>query len=628
MQPDDEQAEEQNEPEALESVASVHFTLGQKAAIFLPAALGACGLDVLLHAPLPMAVGGVIGAFFLARNSPELYASLKASLSPTSVPSAQAGVPSDRQVMAVVRPGEWSLLDRLMGRHLEYVEMDKVQAQASKQPTERMASSPKPSRTTTRPHDWHERVLVPEPLEDEWLDLDLPEPPTPEQIDALEKRRGLASSELPAPRVQAAGPLLFSSVLTRFTPSLERIYLGQSTDTDGQALYCAAKDLCHVALAGNTGGGKSSLMRLLMAQLCRAGAHVLLLNPHYTRYDLDSGEDWTPFERYLLHEPMACKEYQVIEHYLSYAAEVLLPRRLEQRARSLPTGKPYFLVLDELPAIVRHIRKAPDYLRELLEEGRKVGIFLICAAQDFLVKTIAPDSGGGSIRECYRTAYYVGGDSTTARLLLDLPPRSIPEEQLGKGTVMLRCASVPSLKQAKLVRVPLLDNAALYRLLGPSTYKSAQPEPERSVPVQMSLDLPGSPTAPMTASAMPEHPSTEVVSRMQTALQNISADELLALLMGQLPEVDPTDSRYGKNATEHEAEQPKREIHPPQPVEKDKGPRAEEIDLTAAIALWNSGYNSDRKLAKVFHMTLYQANRLARMIEEQAKKQATEDATD
>lgn len=57
----------------------------------------------------------------------------------------------------------------------------------------------------------------------------------------------------------------------------------------------------------------------------------------------------------------------------------------------------------------------------------------------------------------------------------------------------------------------------------------------------------------------------------------------------------------------------------PVPILPDKGPRAEEIDLAAAITLWNSGYNSHRKLMKVFGITKCQAGRLSQMIREQAK---------
>jgi len=154
-------------------------------------------------------------------------------------------------------------------------------------------------------------------------------------------------------------------------------------------------------------------------------------------------------------------------------ATELLPRRLEKYAHSQPLGKPYFLVIEELPAILAQIKEAPGYLARILREGRKVGIYMITVAQDFLVSTIAP-GGGGAVRDCYRTAYYVGGDSTTAKILLDQPVRELAqvESELGQGTVLLRSSRVPQVKQAQRVRVPYVDNQALYQLLGPSTYVS------------------------------------------------------------------------------------------------------------------------------------------------------------
>jgi hypothetical protein len=277
--------------------------------------------------------------------------------------------------------------------------------------------------------------------------------------------------EEPLPPPTRRGVFNFSSLLGSFTPTLDKIYLGMLPE--GGHIFCKAEDLCHVALAGSTGGGKSSIMRLLMSQLCKAGAQVLLLNPHYTRYDLKSGEDWTPFEKYLHFDPMECRKYSVIEHYLKYTSEVLLPRRREKYAHSMPVGKPYFIVLDELPSIIKHVPDAPGYLSELLREGRKFGIYLITASQDFLVKTIDPSGGGGAVRDCYRTAYYVGGDATTAKIMLDMAPRDIPEHELGKGQVMLRCAS-SEVKKATRATVPYVDNDALYRLLGPSTYRPTQ----------------------------------------------------------------------------------------------------------------------------------------------------------
>ncbi|GHO97254.1 hypothetical protein KSF_073020 [Reticulibacter mediterranei] len=89
------------------------------------------------------------------------------------------------------------------------------------------------------------------------------------------------------------------------------------------------------------------------------------------------------------------------------------------------------------------------------------------------------------------------------------------------------------------------------------------------------------------------------------------------------------DASMSQRQTTGDVAPPPSNVTPlPTPVLPEKGPRAEEIDLAAAIALWNCGYNSERKLMKAFHLTLHQARRLSKMIEEQADKPASERATD
>lgn len=296
------------------------------------------------------------------------------------------------------------------------------------------------------------------------------------------------------------GSCTFSQVLATFQPSETSLFLSYLPGE--QSALASAEGLCHVALAGATGGGKSTLVRLLMAQLCFVGASVLLLNPHYTHYDVRSREDWTPFEPYLYDDPMKCRRYDVIGGYLRQVAEEMLPARLERYSRSLPIGKPFYLILDELPAIVKHVPEAPGYMADLLREGRKVGLFLVTAAQDFLVKTIMKDEGG-AVRDCFRTAIYVGGDATTARVLLDVRG-NIDDGGLGKGVVMLRSAQV---KQAQLARVPYVDNEALYQLLGPSTYKpvvDVYQTPETPVYEQRERDFPERHDATIIDADMPE----------------------------------------------------------------------------------------------------------------------------
>lgn len=251
------------------------------------------------------------------------------------------------------------------------------------------------------------------------------------------------------------GRVDLATCLTSWQPSRDSILL--AVGPGDTAYYAHAKDLCHVALAGATGGGKSNIMRLLLAQLQAIGAKVVLADPHFTPYDPESGDDWRPIMDKLHMQPAVSAT--AIRHMLEWLATDELPQRLERRRNGEHPGGPLFLAIDELPSIVAGVKDAPDHLSRLLREGRKVGLLTIGAAQDFLVKTIG---GSGGVRDCYRTAYYVGGDAQTARVLLDVKG-SVGDGTLGQGRAMLRSKATPT---AQLVKVPYASNEALYRLLG------------------------------------------------------------------------------------------------------------------------------------------------------------------
>lgn len=278
------------------------------------------------------------------------------------------------------------------------------------------------------------------------------------------------------------GPCVFSTALRAFTPTREQIFLGYLPG--GQAVYVTLEDLCHVALAGLTGNGKTTLMRLLVSQLEYVGAKVLILNPHYTSYDIKKHEDWTPIERHLYRPPVT--DFAAIGGVMKWVATVLLRDRMERYRQSISWGEPIFVVIDELPAIVKQVPEFPEYVSAILREGRKVDILLIVASQDFLARTVGPDEGG-AVRKNYKTKMYVGGDVTTAKVLLDIPPAQIPEDALGSGVIMMRNQAV---KRASLARVPYVDNKALYQLLGPSTYVPSEQQPQQDI---QALPLAGSP---------------------------------------------------------------------------------------------------------------------------------------
>src|SRR5215469_617035 len=278
--------------------------------------------------------------------------------------------------------------------------------------------------------------------------------------------RGIDEDDLPTVVFRGQKPVnAFSDLLkTGWRPSLDQIYLG--TKQSGEHIFVPVAKLWHVALAGATGHGKSSLMRLLMAQLCSLQLSVVLLNPHYTIYDLDQDEDWTPFTPYLKRDPLECAEMANIETMLRWMATDLLPRRIERKRRGQSAGKPFFFILDEFPDIKDEIKDAPALISKLLRQGRKYGIYLIVASQGYDVKTLGVEGEGG-IRKCFRTIFYVGGDPVSVKELLNKKVSDIPENDLGQGTIMLKCATI---KDPIIASVPYLDNLSLYILLGDTTY--------------------------------------------------------------------------------------------------------------------------------------------------------------
>jgi hypothetical protein len=275
-------------------------------------------------------------------------------------------------------------------------------------------------------------------------------------------------------------------------PSPESILLGLAEG--GERITVPAKALCHVALVGATGAGKSNALRLLLPQLQAIGARVCLADPHYAALDPESGDDWRPIAD-RLHMAPAVTAGEIGDLFAYLGDE--LARRLELRREGRPWGPPLFLALDELPVIADCVPGAVEGLGKLLREGRKVGLYSVGASQSMLVKVLGGDS---SARECYRTAFYAGGDLRSAAALLDLPQREIAEGALGRGVAYLRSAATAP---ARLVRVPWASNEAVAQLLdlpqAPATGEAAP----RPTPRPIGFVAPAA--VPPAASPRPGH---------------------------------------------------------------------------------------------------------------------------
>ena len=228
---------------------------------------------------------------------------------------------------------------------------------------------------------------------------------------------------------------------------------------EGQPVTAPVRELCHVGIAGATGGGKSTILRLLLTQLLAAGASVILADPHYADVDPRSGDDWRAIRAGLHMQP--AYRYRDIRELLAWLVGEI-DQRLAMRRRGQVWNNSLFLAFDEYPLIAQNVPEAADLVGRTLREGRKVDIFILGAFQDALVRSIG---GNGAVRENYRTAYYLGGDQHTARVLLDVRGR-VDESHLGRGVALLRS---PATTPAREVRVPRLSNEQILAILPTST---------------------------------------------------------------------------------------------------------------------------------------------------------------
>lgn len=271
-----------------------------------------------------------------------------------------------------------------------------------------------------------------------------------------------ASTPLPAlpeaaePELPGPGTLLDVMRQTGFTPSHERILLGQGPG--GTLLTVPADEtLCHILIAGLTGGGKSALFRLLLVQLLAAGVPAYLLDLAFAPYDSRRRIDRRPIAARLAAQPLTDPAH--IARFFEYLAGPELTKRKTAMQTTGDPGDAFFVFADEWPQLMDtdKDRIAPP-ARHCLRLYRQYGGYFAIGAQDALVDTMGNNSG---VLAQFPTGYYVGGDVTTRRRVTGLAGQ-VPEPA-GKGLVYLRAAVQTP---AALVRVPYVGNPDVYELLG------------------------------------------------------------------------------------------------------------------------------------------------------------------
>lgn len=215
---------------------------------------------------------------------------------------------------------------------------------------------------------------------------------------------------LPAP---PAAPTWQQIVAGGFIPSPDRFLIGYS---HSGPVYISLTSCPAVLIAGRPRKGKTTFLRLVVAQFIQMGGGVVLFDAHGSVAGL------RPIPQLV----QSATNKDGAMDTLAAQVDALLDSRLGLYARGHRRFAPIAVVADELPRLAMMSEAAIAVIRRTILEGPKVGIYTVIGGQGvsaaMLGGSTARDSAGA--RVCYaasqRQAYMVGFDASTADLIADL----------------------------------------------------------------------------------------------------------------------------------------------------------------------------------------------------------------
>lgn len=207
-------------------------------------------------------------------------------------------------------------------------------------------------------------------------------------------------------------------------------------DTRGQVVTIRPEKFRSCLVAGTTGGGKSTAMRVIMEQFLRVPeSSVVVIDPKA------SGEFHVPPDK-----GVVVSQYRPIANFLNLVAELITARapggRYNERTSWFPSG-PVLLVVDEVQTVRDVVQRLA--LWQILSTGRSVGVHCLLATQHPSAALI-----GNEFRSnCPTRLVLQVASASDSRVAMD---QNGAEQLLGRGDALLRYDGT-----VRRIQVPSVD---------------------------------------------------------------------------------------------------------------------------------------------------------------------------